>query len=61
MVQAESCHAESHDAGPGMMSRFSSESNSSAYEGAALKIYPDGADAVLDSATILPRISHADE
>ena len=45
-----------------MMSRFGAESNSwAAYEGVALKIYSDGADAVLDSATILPRISHADQ
>src|SRR5438132_12085508 len=45
-----------------MMSRFGAESNSwAAYEGVALKIYSDGADAVLDSATILARTSHADE
>ncbi len=46
-----------------MMSRFSSDSNSPVRVEACasrVKVYPDGADAVLDSATILARTSHAD-
>ena len=47
-----------------MMSRFAAESNTPVRIAAAprsVKDHPDGADAVLDSATILGRISHADQ